>query len=498
MDEIEQLQNIMDQLKIGKFARASELAALGDPEQAVAIQLAVEATIHMEHGALGRALELFLECMLRLQQVPNPATQSMFTGLAWIYHLHGANTVALRFIDSMLENNRRNNIALNTATNLTIRGTILFSIGRLKEGVRDIAEAVELSRGLGKQATYAVALNNLAYARIFLGDLELAEAELNEAIGLMEKLDAPGRLAQFYDSRGVLEQAKGNLDEAQACFEQAIELAEHANTTPGAMEYQYNLGKLLMKRSLPAQALAPLQQALTAALANDTQLFIPHAYQALSGCHEQLGHTAKAFENYQLYIIHNKKTQEMSENIFALDPIQVSTDFDASNAAESSNQLLYLATTDPTTGLYNRVHFRQMADLALQGGSKRNPCALVLVNIQISGDAAKQKNTLRAAANALGCCLFVGDIASHFHYGQLLVLMPNANTKAAQALAAKIEKRFSETAVDSNEPGEVISAEIVSATVLPKDAHLLDALNRMELGLEKAKRAGKSGTLNLK
>jgi predicted ATPase len=98
-----------------------------------------------------------------------------------------------------------------------------FHLGRMREGDRLAAEALELAEGLGNQYLIGLMLPHLADFELFMGRLEEAERHLMALAGLAKESDARLKLAllegRLLRLRGQFPSAAGRLQSVQEEFE---------------------------------------------------------------------------------------------------------------------------------------------------------------------------------------------------------------------------------------------------------------------------------------
>jgi tetratricopeptide (TPR) repeat protein len=143
--------------------------------------------------------------------------------------------------------------------------------GRYTDSLRAMDEALELSSAAGGDAgrpgpdmrlVRAAALNNSAWCRVHLGELEQARDRCLEAIELCRILGyAPGE-AGTWDTLGFVYQRLGSYDDAVRCFSRALDLGTAvgnrlllANTLGHLAETHQAAGSLTLARAAWQRAL---------------------------------------------------------------------------------------------------------------------------------------------------------------------------------------------------------------------------------------------------
>ena len=113
-----------------------------------------------------------------------------------------------------------------------LRGAALLGQGAVDEAIACIRGGVAKWAGLGRTVNLPFGLASLAEGLARRGDRAAALAALQEGL---ETADATGEHkwdAELHRTKGLVLLAESNLDEAQACYQQAIRIArdQHAKS----------------------------------------------------------------------------------------------------------------------------------------------------------------------------------------------------------------------------------------------------------------------------
>ena len=158
-----------------------------------------------------------------------------------------------------------------------------------------------------------------------------------------------------------------------------------------------------------------------------------------------------------------------------------------------------LAITDGLTGLYNRRHFYQMANLEFIRSSRYNrPLSLLMIDVDwfkrindtyghLVGDRA-----LREMAQTCLLKIRGGDLVGRYGGEEFAVLLPETHEASALALAERLRQRIADAPLITDQGQVVIT---VSIGVVQKDddcSDLEELLRRSDEALYHAKNAGRN------
>jgi predicted ATPase len=155
-------------------------------------------------------------------------------------------------------------IALCTEHGLTLylavgtiqRGAALTEQGREEEGIAGIREGLAAQRATGQELTRPGFLGFLAEAHGKIGQDEEGLTVLAEALALVAKTGERFYEAELYRIKGdlLLKQAAPNEDEAESCFHQAIDIAQHQSAKSWELRAATSLARLWQKQGKREEA----------------------------------------------------------------------------------------------------------------------------------------------------------------------------------------------------------------------------------------------------
>jgi tetratricopeptide (TPR) repeat protein len=163
------------------------------------------------------------------------------------------------------------------------RSIVLIDLGRLRDAVGSFATVVRVARELQNQVLEAEALGNSGWLSCNLGDLEGALKRSRRAKELFRKLEMRAEEASYDVQTGMVLRRRGDLDEAQRLLEQSRQALHIVfGDEYSAAWASYELGLVFLDRGELAQARAWLERALELRSARGLRPFIAETELALA------------------------------------------------------------------------------------------------------------------------------------------------------------------------------------------------------------------------
>ncbi len=149
---------------------------------------------------------------------------------------------------------------------LLSRGVVSLELNRPRDALDHFDRAEEIYRGLHDDRRLARVLNRSAVATIRLGELDEAEEDLAEAIGILQAQEKQGRkverdLAISHLCLGRVQARKRQLTEARTAVRRGLELSRQAGDRQLEANGLLDLGHLLVLEQKPVEGLRQLDQA---------------------------------------------------------------------------------------------------------------------------------------------------------------------------------------------------------------------------------------------
>ncbi|OGO36818.1 MAG: hypothetical protein A2Z03_05350 [Chloroflexi bacterium RBG_16_56_8] len=160
-------------------------------------------------------------------------------------------------------------------------------------------------------------------------------------------------------------------------------------------------------------------------------------------------------------------------------------------------QVQHLAMTDGLTGIYNRRHFFNLAERAVNVARRyKHPVSIIMIDL----DHFKQINdlhghvigdqALRAIAEQSRRHIRNVDILGRYGGEEFTVLLPETNSAKARQVAERLRQSIANTQIETPQGFLRMTASIGIATTSDSKTDLLTLINHADQAMYGAKRAG--------
>jgi len=172
---------------------------------------------------------------------------------------------------------------------------------------------------------------------------------------------------------------------------------------------------------------------------------------------------------------------------------------DVSNIKETEDRLRKLATTDPLTGLFNRRHFRDLAEKEIHRAERygRPLCLLMIdidyfktVNDTYGHDTGDQ--VLRHLAEIGLDTLRIPDVFGRIGGEEFAILLPDTDSKGGEKMAERLRKRIEDTPF-LTQTGQIPFTISGGISAAPPHSKTVDQLlKEADEAMYRAKRTGRN------
>jgi tetratricopeptide (TPR) repeat protein len=177
--------------------------------------------------------------------------------------------------------------------------TLFVNLGEWARARKAFEQSILLSRNLGDAIGELRAINGLAnLLRRNADNLDSAEEVFHSALQ-SDSLDSSGRLA-LLNGRGLILYEKGDLGQAQGCFEEVLDLAKQSGDQELIASVYHNLGSIAWTRGRLQESRELLQKAVDLQQATQDLHGEAETLNSLGLLEEGLGGWEKAIETYRL------------------------------------------------------------------------------------------------------------------------------------------------------------------------------------------------------
>jgi len=163
---------------------------------------------------------------------------------------------------------------------------VYIGLGNLQRAERYARRSLKTNQDLGNTAGAATSYETLGRIATLLRDSKGAEIAFKDALAILAQMDAPLRRTQILSDLAESELSLGNVQEALACYTQAIRIKTEAGDTYGLGFIYSNIGRLCMKNNQVEQAIEHFRASLA----------IFRQFRDLESAAKVLWNTALAYE----------------------------------------------------------------------------------------------------------------------------------------------------------------------------------------------------------
>jgi diguanylate cyclase (GGDEF)-like protein len=387
-----------------------------------------------------------------------------------IYHRLGDLDNALNFVQRTFALNLSVHDEAGIAVSLMNLGSLEQELGRPKEAVKALREALDRSVKLGDGVREAMVLSNLGVSLTALDQNNEAVETFRRALTLCDDFDLTDLTAPNLVNLAEVFSKQKRFEEALDVIDQAVEMIRDGGPSEGIVHALLTAGKVHIAREHPHKALETLEMALTEA--QGLQLKSPEyqVHELLAQTYKNLGQFEFAFDHHQSFHILERQVraddaerkvraiaaQFEIQRIRAEAEIQRLRNVELANALQAleesdrektellraleqkSRELEHQVKRDPLTGLYNRRHLETVMNQEFDKAKQRNrPLPVALIDIDhfknINDTCSHQvgDSVLVKVAEILNSGLRAFDLAARYGGEEFVIVLPR--TTAAQA-----------------------------------------------------------------
>lgn len=141
-------------------------------------------------------------------------------------------------------------------------GWVLLHLGRCAEGVQSLVAASPLAQQVGDLRTHAISLANAAWGHSIMGEFDIAQSYLTQALSVAERYGDPAVAAQVITLRSDIAFRTGDWERAKADSELALGLIRNIGHSWCSMWPPFFLGQVGLARGEQVLAESLFQEAL--------------------------------------------------------------------------------------------------------------------------------------------------------------------------------------------------------------------------------------------
>lgn len=469
-------------------------------------------------GEWGRTLTQATQALAILEPgEPCLALGELYESLGWAYYHMGDYVQSLEYLMRALEIAERLDEASLQAYALDRIAAVHASAGHPEIGRTTHERSLAMHRELGDELGEALALNNVAYTYLDLGDLDRA---LECARAAQRYCERSGNLylhMGVYDTLAELHITKGDLDSAEKYSRLDLAMARKAGSVPDEGNAMLTLGRIAFLRGRHTEAIVAARAALQEAEDRGRLVERYTCYELLSEIFAAQGDHEAALDNYKrfhtlkqdrvdgearsrltsLQVQYQISSAKKDAEIMRLRNLALEREVEERRIAQAT--LEARASLDPLTGLFNRGHLTAFAEELRLVASADHSLAVILFDI----DYFKQVNdvyghlvgdhVLVAVARILRENARNSDVPCRFGGDEFLLVLDGHDAAAAAAVAQRLRAAV---AVADIRRGDAQVSITISAGVAALDAgadlDLRDLIDRADQALYQAKHSGRN------
>jgi predicted ATPase len=197
-------------------------------------------------GYPDRALTRIYEALTRARGLSHPFSQARaFTIATWVHQYRREVQQTREQVEELLVIARAQDFAQWVTLGTIMSGWVLAMQGR-EEGVAQISQGLNANRNLSIELAHSYLFSLLTEAYAQMGQREEGLRVLAEALTLVEKNDERVYEAELHRLKGalLLQQSPDNATEAEACFRQAITIAQNQSAKSWELRASTSLARL--------------------------------------------------------------------------------------------------------------------------------------------------------------------------------------------------------------------------------------------------------------
>jgi predicted ATPase/class 3 adenylate cyclase len=217
-------------------------------------------------GYPDQALRRSREALTLAQELSHPFSLAFALAQATVlYYFRGEKQAAQEQAEAVIALAREHGFSRWEAWGTVIRGWVLAAQGQREEGIDQICQGLAAWQGTGQELGRPFLLAMLAEAYGKVGQAEAGLSMIAEALALMDKIAERDYAAELYRLQGDLLRAQAGArqqgQEAEACFQQALDIARRQQAKSWELRAAMSLSRLWQqqgKRAEARQLLAPI------------------------------------------------------------------------------------------------------------------------------------------------------------------------------------------------------------------------------------------------
>jgi signal transduction histidine kinase len=308
--------------------QAYERARQLDPpyRQGMADALVIFAQDHYFKAKYDQAIAKASEALALLEHEPHPLPTTLarcYNTLAGSYRILGNLSESLDYYFKQLEVVEQVGDKESYASALVGVGAIYYDTKDYANALAYFERSLEAFRELDDAYWMAIALNNMAFMRLKMGDPQAGLAPGHEGLQIARAGGHDRVVATLSMTLGEIYDNLDDLPNAMLHLETGVTVARGQDHATAEVDGRRLIGQAYLRRNQPEKGLPYLQEALAQAEAISHRRFIYQCHQLLAETHKALGDFAQALSHYEQFIaarelVYNEESSQKLQNMEAL------------------------------------------------------------------------------------------------------------------------------------------------------------------------------------
>jgi diguanylate cyclase (GGDEF)-like protein len=468
-----------------------------------------------------KSLQYFIEACSIVEDIPFPTgLLDTLTGLSWGYYFLGDYVKAKSYVERAIQLAESLDDANRLWRARNAAGAILSDTNEVERALGYLQANIVYLSDARKSHDSCIAYNNFAMTLLSCERYVEAEEAALQALDMVAKWNHPLTAVCVLDTLGLVYKGKKEYDLSLLYYREAISIQTPLRYRNINFEPYLNLGDVLLLTGDLEEAEKTLKIALKLVLEKQGSRLEYVCYEKLAEIAERKGNYKLALEYYQRFhkekerIFNHQKINQIAdltsthkmENTLKdariLELQNVSLRRQIESEKQRHEELEYLATTDPLTGLLNRRHFGTLANFQFENARKLGQSLSVImfdidhfktVNDQFGhrvGDGVLVK-----VVEAINLSIRAGDLACRYGGEEFLLLIPGLDMASALMLADRVRMAIETLSMSVGDEAINITISAGVATLKDEIVTLEDLIERADQRMLKAKTLGRNTIL---
>jgi tetratricopeptide (TPR) repeat protein len=262
-----------------------------------------------ERGELDRSLEYLMRPVDSIRKARLGVQGAYFyTAIAQVHLKKGNLDECIRYYTQALEWSRRGRYQTGIAVSLRLLGELLLALGRERDAAGHLREAAAVFGELEDRSAQALMWTRVGQAEQRLGNLETANAAWEQALRLGQKLGDRRRELEALEALGSIARQRGPASHALNLYAAAIKLAPSIDDRTSEARLRNSAGIIEWTRGRYQAALAHYERALELFQACDDQAGVGLMMNSIGVTLNAVGRRADARRQLEAALVHHQYT----------------------------------------------------------------------------------------------------------------------------------------------------------------------------------------------